>query len=80
MTPRTDAPNDDVLKPTLRMLRNVAPVLDRAGAGAWGDMWRVAPPLAAIAWALKALRMSPEPDRAPSPRSLRAAVARDHRG
>jgi hypothetical protein len=54
-----------VLKPTLRMLRNVAPVLDRAGRGAWADMWRVAAPLAAIAWALKALRVRPAPEMAP---------------
>lgn len=46
-----------VLKPMLRILRNIAPVLDRAGSGAWADMWRVAPPLAAIALALKALRI-----------------------
>jgi thiol-disulfide isomerase/thioredoxin len=45
--------------PMLRMLPNLAPVLDRAGSGAWADMWRVAPPLAAIAVALKALRIRP---------------------
>ena len=43
----------------VRMLRHIAPVLDRAGAGAWADMWRVAPPLAAIAAALKALGIGP---------------------
>jgi thiol-disulfide isomerase/thioredoxin len=48
-----------VLKPTLRILRNIAPVLDRAGSGAWADMWRVAAPLAAIALALKATRVRP---------------------
>lgn len=48
-----------VVKPTLRIFRNLAPVLDRAGGGAWADMWRVAPPLAAIALALKALRVRP---------------------
>jgi len=48
-----------VLKPTLRMLRNIAPVLDRAGAGAWGDMWLVAPPLAMMAAALKVLHIRP---------------------
>lgn len=48
-----------VVTPTLRMLRNIAPVLDRAGSGAWAHMWRVAPPLAAIALALKALRILP---------------------
>jgi thiol-disulfide isomerase/thioredoxin len=42
-----------VIAPMLRMLRNIAPVLDRAGCGAWADMWRVAPPLAAIAFIFK---------------------------
>lgn len=35
--------------PMMKMLGNIAPVLDRAGRGAWSDMWRVAPPLAALA-------------------------------
>jgi thiol-disulfide isomerase/thioredoxin len=48
-----------VLRPTLRILRNVAPVLDRAGSGAWADMWRAAPPLAAVAFLLKALHIPP---------------------
>lgn len=48
-----------VIKSMLRMLRNLAPVLDRAGSGAWADMWRVAPPLAALALALKCLRVRP---------------------
>ena len=51
------------VRPMLRFLRDVAPVLDRAGGGAWGDMWRAAPPMAAIALALKALRIrSKKPD------------------
>jgi hypothetical protein len=49
-----------VVKPTLRILRNIAPVLDRAGSGAWADMWRVAPPIAAIAFVLKVLRVQAE--------------------
>ncbi len=48
-----------VLRPMLRMLRNIAPVLDRAGKGAWADMWFVAPPLAAIAMTLKTLGLGP---------------------
>lgn len=48
-----------VIRPMLRVLRNIAPALDRAGGGAWHDMWRVAPPLAAIALALKTLRIGP---------------------
>ena len=56
------AQSGGLIKPMLRMLRNLAPVLDRAGRGAWADLWRVAPPLAAIALALKALRLRPGPD------------------
>jgi hypothetical protein len=56
-----------VLKPTLRMLRNIAPVLDRAGRGAWADMWRVAPPLAALAFTLKALGVRPARGVTPAP-------------
>jgi len=37
----------------VRMLPFVAPVLDRAGRRAWRDMWRVAPPLAALAALLR---------------------------
>ena len=48
-----------LVKPMLRMVRNLAPVLDRAGSGAWADMWRVAPFLAAVALAFKALRLRP---------------------
>ncbi len=49
-----------VFRPMLRFLRYVAPVLDRAGGGAWQDMWRAAPPMAAMAFALKALRIRPK--------------------
>jgi thiol-disulfide isomerase/thioredoxin len=48
-----------VVKPTMRVLRNIAPALDRAGSGAWADMWRAAPPLAALAFALKVLHVLP---------------------
>jgi thiol-disulfide isomerase/thioredoxin len=62
-TVRSQAPQPSesggVLKPTLRMLRNIAPVLDRAGRGAWADMWLAAAPLAMIAFALKVLRIRP---------------------
>jgi hypothetical protein len=43
----------------LRMLRNIAPALDRAGKGAWADMWRVAPPLAALALVFKVFGLRP---------------------
>ncbi len=48
-----------LVRPMLRLLRDVAPVLDRAGGGAWGDMWRAATPMAATAFALKTLRIRP---------------------
>lgn len=48
-----------VVRPMLRILRHIAPALDRAGKGAWADMWRVAPPLAAVAVALKAFGARP---------------------
>lgn len=38
-----------MMGPMMRMLGDIAPVLNRAGAGAWSDMWRVAPPLALAA-------------------------------
>jgi hypothetical protein len=60
-----------LVKPMLRMLRALAPVLDRAGRTAWADMWRVAPPLAAVALALKVLRVRVGPDTA-SAREARA--------
>ena len=49
-----------VVRPILRQLRDMAPVFDRAGGGAWGDMWRVAPPMAGMAFALKSLRIRPK--------------------
>ncbi len=52
-----------VVRPILRQMRNMAPVFDRAGGGAWGDMWRVVPPMAGMAFTLKALRIRPpKPD------------------
>jgi hypothetical protein len=53
------ATSGGVVRPMLRMLRNIAPALDRAGKGAWADMWRVAPPLAALALVLKMFGLRP---------------------
>lgn len=47
-----------LLLPMLRMLPYLAPVLDRAGPGAWADMWRVMSPLAALAMASRMLGFS----------------------
>lgn len=44
-----------MMGPVVRMLGDIAPVLNRAGAGAWSDMWRVAAPLALIAAILSPL-------------------------
>ena len=48
-----------IVRPMVRFARDIAPVLDRAGSGAWRDMWLVAPPMAAAAFALKTLRIRP---------------------
>ena len=48
-----------IIRPILSQVRNMAPVFDRAGGGAWRDMWRVAPPMAAMAFAFKILRVRP---------------------
>jgi len=57
--------SDGLIRPMLRMLRNLSPVLDRAGSGAWADMWRVAPPLAFIAIAFKVLGVGPRKEPGP---------------
>ena len=48
-----------LIRPMIRSMRNIAPVLDRAGGGAWRDTWRAAPPMAALAFALKTFRIRP---------------------
>jgi hypothetical protein len=52
--PPSPARSGGLIMAMLRMLPYLAPVLDRAGSGAWRDMWRVAAPLTAVAFALKA--------------------------
>ncbi len=54
--PPSPSQSGGVVRPLLRQLRYMAPVFDRSGGGAWSDMWRVAPPMAAAAFALKTLR------------------------
>ncbi len=46
-----------LLRPLGRTVRYVAPVLDRAGSGAWQDMWRTVLPMAAIAYLLRFFRL-----------------------
>jgi thiol-disulfide isomerase/thioredoxin len=45
-------------RPIWPTLRYVAPVLDRAGPGAWRDMWLAVPPMAAAAWLFRLLSIS----------------------
>ena len=45
-------------RPIWPTLRYVATVLDRAGPGAWRDMWLAVPPMAAAAWLFRLLSMS----------------------
>jgi thiol-disulfide isomerase/thioredoxin len=49
-----------LIRPMLRLWRYVAPVLDRAGGGAWRDMWSAATPLAAIGFTAKTLGIGPK--------------------
>ena len=69
-----------VLKPTFRMLRNLAPVLDRAGAGGWADMCLVAPPLAMMAFALKVLHIRPSRSSPSGSQEAAGAAASGSRG
>ena len=48
-----------LVRAIFRLLPDIAPVLDRAGRGACADMWRAAPPMAAIAFVLKTLGVRP---------------------
>lgn len=54
---RTPTPSQSggLVRAPLKMVTSVAPVLDRAGKGAWRDMFRAAPPIAVAAWTLKSL-------------------------
>ena len=49
-----------LIGPMLRLWRHVAPVLDRAGGGAWRDMWSAATTLAAISFTAKTLGIGPK--------------------
>ncbi len=46
--------------PTWPTVRYVAPVLDRAGSGAWRDMWFLVPPMAAMAYLMRLIRLVPK--------------------
>ena len=42
-------------------VRYIAPTLERAGRGAWRDMWLAVPPMAAAACVLRLLRLTLRP-------------------
>ena len=46
----------------LRTWRHIGPSLDKGGDGAWADFWRIAPPVTAMAFALKLLGVGPPKD------------------
>ncbi len=49
----------DLVRPMLKMLPYGVRVFDRAGDGAWLDMWRSAPPVAFLGFLFKTLRVGP---------------------
>ncbi len=49
-----------LIRPVWPTVRYVAPVLDRAGRGAWRDLWLVAPPMAAAGFLLRLFRLVPK--------------------
>ena len=49
----------DTVRSMFSMLPYGVRVFDRAGKGAWLDMWRVAPPVAFLGFLLKTLRVGP---------------------
>ncbi len=54
-----------LLRPIWPTVRYVAPVMDRAGRGAWRDLWHAAPPMAATAFLLRLFGLVPEGSRSP---------------
>ena len=56
--PRTQSRG--LIRPIWPTVRYVAPTLDRAGRGAWRDMWLAAPPMAALAYLLRLVRLVPK--------------------
>ena len=53
--------SDGLILPILKAMRFIPGVLDRAGSGAWSDMWRAVLPLAAVAWLIKFFGVSRSP-------------------
>ncbi len=49
-----------LIRPIWPTVRYVAPTLDRAGRGAWRDMWLAAPPMAAVSYLLRLFRLVPK--------------------
>lgn len=55
-----DSGSGGLILPILKTLQFIPGALDRAGRGAWADMWRAVFPLAFLAWLTKLLRLEPK--------------------
>ena len=49
-----------LIQPIWPTVLYIAPVLDRAGSGAWRDIWLAVPPMAAIAYLTRLFRLVPK--------------------
>lgn len=47
-----------MMRPMWPTMRYIAPVLEEAGSGAWRDMWRAVPPMAAMAYMMRFVRLT----------------------
>jgi hypothetical protein len=60
--PPRNVQSHGLTRPIWPTVRYIAPILTRAGAGAWRDMWRAVPPMAALAWLFRVLRLQARVD------------------
>lgn len=47
-----------IIRPMWPTMRYISPVLEEAGKGAWRDMWRAVPPMAAMAYMMRLVRLT----------------------
>lgn len=57
--PLRRAESRGLFRPMWPTVRYIAPVLDRAGSGAWRDMWLAVPPMAAMAYLVRLFGLVP---------------------
>ncbi len=58
--PLRRAKSRGLIRPIWPTVRYIAPVLDRAGSGAWRDMWLAVPPMAGVAYLARLFRLVPK--------------------